>query len=178
MAFILALSVGNHLMAFLAAPAIVVFILFVRPRTILNWKLYPAVLAAAVVGLSVHLYLPLRAALDPMINQTDPTCTGVGSALTAIVTYGKYGCAALGESLTRAQFTALPDPANLPRVLALPWDLTQPRTPGQPGSRTNPPIPSSSAGLENWHPRTLNQTTFFPRRLTTLRMSDRSPGHQ
>ena len=62
MAFILALSVGNHLMAFLAAPAIVVFILIVRPRTILNWKLYPAVLAVAVVGLSVHLYLPVRAA--------------------------------------------------------------------------------------------------------------------
>jgi len=130
MAFILALSVGNHLMAFLAAPAIAVFILIVRPRTILNWKLYPAVLAAAVAGLSVHLYLPLRAALDPVINQNDPTCAGVGSALTAIVTYGKYGCVALGESLTRAQYTALPDPANLPRMLALPWDLTRPRTSG------------------------------------------------
>ena len=129
MAFILALSVGNHLMAFLAAPAIVVFILFVRPRTMLNWKLYPAVLAVAVVGLSVHLYLPVRAALGPVINQTDPTCPGIGSALTAIVTYGKYGCVALGESLTRAQFSAPPDPENLPRVLALSWDLTQPRTP-------------------------------------------------
>ena len=129
MAFILALSVGNHLMAFLAAPAIAVFVLFVRPRTILNWKLYPAVMAAAVMGLSVHLYLPLRAALDPVINQTEPTCEGVGSALIAVVTYGKYGCVALGESLTRAQFSALPDPENLPRVLALPWDLTQPRTP-------------------------------------------------
>jgi hypothetical protein len=129
MAFILALSVGNHLMAFLAAPAIVVFILFVRPRTMLNWKLYPAVLAVAVVGLSVHLYLPVRAALGPVINQTDPTCPGIGSALTAIVTYGKYGCVALGESLTRAQFSAPPDPENLPRMLALSWDLTQPRTP-------------------------------------------------
>ncbi len=40
MAFILALSVGNHLMAVLAAPAIAVFILVVRPRTILKWRLY------------------------------------------------------------------------------------------------------------------------------------------
>ena len=123
MAFILALSVGNHLMAFLAAPAIAVFILIVRPRTILNWKLYPAVLAVAVVGLSVHLYLPVRAALDPVINQNDPTCPGVGSALTAIVTYGKAGCVALGESLTRAQYGDRP-------ILALPWDVTLPRTPG------------------------------------------------
>ena len=74
MAFILALSVGNHLMALLAAPAIAVFVLMVRPRTILKWKLYPAVLAVAVVGLSVQLYLPVRAALDPVINETDPTC--------------------------------------------------------------------------------------------------------
>ena len=34
MAFILALSVGNHLMAFLAAPAIALFILMVHPRTL------------------------------------------------------------------------------------------------------------------------------------------------
>ncbi|MCH8813400.1 MAG: DUF2723 domain-containing protein, partial [Gemmatimonadetes bacterium] len=111
MAFILALSVGNHLMAFLAAPAIVVFILIVRPRTILNWKLYPAVVAVAVVGLSIHLYLPVRAALDPVINQNDPTCTGIGSALKAIVSYGKYGCVNLGELLTRAQYATL-DPSS------------------------------------------------------------------
>ncbi len=135
MAFILALSVGNHLMAFLAAPAVVVFVLIVRPRTILNWKLYPAVLAVGVVGLSVHLYLPLRAALDPVINQNDPTCTGVGSALQAIVTYGKYGCVTLGELLTRAQYAEL-DPSTGERLsqmqtmFALPWDVTQPRTPG------------------------------------------------
>ena len=65
----------------------------------------------------------MRATLGPVINQTDPTCTGVGSALTAIVTYGKVGCVALGESLTRAQFGDR-------SMLALPWDLNLPRTPG------------------------------------------------
>ncbi len=73
MVFILALSVGNHLMAFLAAPALVLFILLVEPRTLLNWKLYAAALVAAVVGLSVHLFLPLRAGLDPIINEADPS---------------------------------------------------------------------------------------------------------
>src|SRR5437764_1151845 len=40
MVFILALSVGNHLMAFLAAPALVLFIALVRPRSFANWRLY------------------------------------------------------------------------------------------------------------------------------------------
>ncbi len=73
MVFILALSVGNHLMAFLAAPALVLFILFVEPRTLGNWRLYAAAAAAIVVGLSIHLFLPLRATLDPVINEADPS---------------------------------------------------------------------------------------------------------
>ena len=52
MAFVLALSVGNHLMAFLAAPAIGIFVLMIHPRTLLNWKLYVAGAAAAVLGLT------------------------------------------------------------------------------------------------------------------------------
>ena len=48
---------------------------------------------------------------------------GLVSALTAIVTYGKVGCVALGETLTRAQYPDRP-------ILALPWDITLPRTPG------------------------------------------------
>jgi hypothetical protein len=88
MAFLLALSVGNHLMAFLAAPAIGLFILFVRPQTLLNWRLYAAGIAAVMLGLSIHLFLPIRAALDPVINEAAPTCESIGSALGAVVTYG------------------------------------------------------------------------------------------
>ena len=78
--FILALSVGNHLMAFLAAPAVLAFVLLVRPKALLNWRLYAWGALATVAGLSVHLFLPLRAALDPIINEADPTCGSVGSA--------------------------------------------------------------------------------------------------
>ena len=104
MAFILALSVGNHLMAFLAAPAIGIFILVVRPRTFLNWKLYAAAIGAAVLGLSIHMVLPLRAGLHPVINEASPTCPSVGSALEAIVTYGKAGCQNLAAALNRTQY--------------------------------------------------------------------------
>ena len=108
MVFILALSVGNHLMAFLAAPAIGLFILLVHPQTLLNWRLYPAALAAAVVGLSIHLFLPLRSGLGPIINEAAPTCPDIGSAVGAVVTYGKAGCAALAEALQRTQYDKPP----------------------------------------------------------------------
>jgi len=108
MAFVLALSVGNHLMAFLAAPAIGLFILWVHPKTLLNWRLYAAGLAAAIVGLSIHLFLPIRAGLSPVINEAAPTCPDIGSAITAVVSYGKAGCVALSEALNRSQYSKPP----------------------------------------------------------------------
>jgi hypothetical protein len=108
MVFILALSVGNHLMAFLAAPALIVYILWVEPRTLTNWKLYAAALIAILLGLSIHMYLPLRAGLDPIINEADPTCPTVGSALQSIITMGRSGCANLAESLSRTQYQKPP----------------------------------------------------------------------
>ena len=112
MVFILALSVGNHLMAFLAAPAIGLFVLMVHPRALLNWKLYVGAVVAAVVGLSIHLVLPIRAGLAPVINEAAPTCPDVGSAVGAVITYGKAGCAALSEALNRTQYDK---PPLLPR---------------------------------------------------------------
>ncbi|MGQ0813184.1 MAG: glycosyltransferase family 117 protein [Gemmatimonadota bacterium] len=104
MVFILALSVGNHLMAFLAFPALLVFILVTAPRTLLNWKLYAFSVIAVVVGLSVHMFLPLRANLDPIINEADPTCPSVGAAMTSIVTMGRAGCPDLSAALARRQY--------------------------------------------------------------------------
>jgi len=121
MVFILALSVGNHLMAFLAAPAIGLFILYVRPQTLLNWRLYPAALAAAILGISIHLVLPLRAGLSPVINEAAPTCPDLGSALSAIVTYGKAGCVALSEALNRTQYDK---PPLIPRQAPLGSQIT------------------------------------------------------
>jgi hypothetical protein len=104
MVFILALSVGNHLMAFLAAPALGLFILLVHPRTLLNWKLYLAAVVATFLGLSIHLYLPLRAALGPVINEASPTCESLGGALVSILTWGQRGCENLSDALSRTQY--------------------------------------------------------------------------
>jgi hypothetical protein len=108
MVFILALSVGNHLMAFLAVPAIVLYVLLVHPRTLLNWKLYLASAVAALLGLTIHLYLPLRAGLDPLINEASPTCESLGEALLSIVSYGMAGCENLSDALQRAQYAKPP----------------------------------------------------------------------
>jgi len=104
MVFILALSVGNHLMAFLAAPALGLFILLIHPRTLLNWKLYLAAIVATFLGLSIHLYLPFRAALGPVINEASPTCETLTGALTSILTWGQGGCENLSDALSRSQY--------------------------------------------------------------------------
>jgi hypothetical protein len=102
--YVLALSVGNHLMAFLAAPALLLFVALVRPKSFLSWKLHATGVAAVLLGLSVHLFLPIRAERGPVINQNDPRCESLGSALTSIVTMGGRGCAELSASLQREQY--------------------------------------------------------------------------
>ncbi|MBI4540126.1 MAG: DUF2723 domain-containing protein [Gemmatimonadetes bacterium] len=113
MVFILALSVGNHLMVFLAAPALFAFILIVEPRTLLNPRLYLAAVVTVLLGLSIHLFLPIRAELNPVINEADPSCPSLFSALQSMVTYGQTGCAELSEALTRKQYDKAP---LLPRL--------------------------------------------------------------
>jgi len=119
-AYILALSVGNHLMAFLVAPALLVFILMVAPRTVLNWRLYAGAVVVGVLGLSVHLFLPIRAELDPLINEADPTCETIGSAVVSVVTMGRAGCEDLSAALSRQQY-------DKPSVLDSPVQRDMPR---------------------------------------------------
>ena len=108
MVFVLALSVGNHLMAFLAAPALFLFVVFVRPRCLLNFRLYMFGIAAIVLGLSIHLFLPIRSGLGPVINEAQPTCENISEALASVVTYGNAGCADLSDALTRKQYDKPP----------------------------------------------------------------------
>jgi hypothetical protein len=111
--FILALSIGNHLMTFLVAPALLVFVLVVKPRTLANWKLHAFALVFGAIGVSVQLYLPLRAQQHPIINEAAPTCPSIGSAMVSVVTFGRAGCENLSNALTRRQFakpSVLSDP--------------------------------------------------------------------
>ena len=108
MVFMLALSVGNHLMAFLSAPALVLFIALVRPRSLANWRLYAFAVLFGFLGLSVHLFLSIRAGLHPIINEANPSCPSLGSAFLSIAGFGSIklpgACESLGAALAREQY--------------------------------------------------------------------------
>ncbi|HEU0013347.1 MAG TPA: DUF2723 domain-containing protein [Longimicrobium sp.] len=107
--YLLAVSVGNHLMAFLAAPALFVFLILVKPRALTNWRLYPLAAGFATLGLLMQLYLPIRANLDPVINEASPKCESVAAAVPSVLTMGRVGtCEDLAAVLRREQYQKPP----------------------------------------------------------------------
>ncbi|HEX8450634.1 MAG TPA: DUF2723 domain-containing protein [Longimicrobium sp.] len=111
-AFVLALSVGNHLMAFLAAPALAVFFLMVKPQVFANWRVYAFAALFGLLGLSAHLYLPIRSNLQPVINEAAPSCPNLSSAIISVIGFGKIKlpgrCPDLHASLARDQYQKPP----------------------------------------------------------------------
>jgi len=71
--YLCGLGYANHMMGFLALPAVGVAILLVRPETLLRWKLLLACAGAVLLGLSPFLTQPIRAAQFPAINEGEPT---------------------------------------------------------------------------------------------------------
>lgn len=102
--YLLALSATNHLMGLLAAPAFAVYVLYTDPSAVLRWRLWVAALLVVAVGISVWAFLPIRAAFYPPINEGEPVCGSIGSALTSIYTLGRAGCQALSDVLAREQY--------------------------------------------------------------------------
>ncbi|HSJ65765.1 MAG TPA: DUF2723 domain-containing protein [Gemmatimonadaceae bacterium] len=72
-AYLLGLGYANHMMGFLAAPAVAVAVLVRRPQTILRWRLLLICAAAVFVGVTVFAFQPIRAAHFPAINEGEPT---------------------------------------------------------------------------------------------------------
>ena len=123
--FLLALSVGNHLMAFLAAPALGLFIIWVHPKVLTRWRLYAFAALAWVFGMSAQLYLPIRAASNPVISEGSPSCDSLTDATIDVLTFGRAEkCEALASSLQRVQYRKPPlnlSPIHYPREV--PRDL-------------------------------------------------------
>jgi lipoprotein NlpI len=70
--YLMCLCIGIHLGTFLVAPAVVLLALMVNPRSVFNLKFIGMAIVLLVVGVSVHYYLMVRAALNPGINEGDP----------------------------------------------------------------------------------------------------------
>jgi hypothetical protein len=121
--YLLFLAVGNHLMTMLAAPALLSYVLRVRPRALASGRLLGVAAAVAALGLSVQLFLPIRAGLDPRINEGDPRCASLSGAVVSAISFGKAGCPALSANLNREQY-------GKPSVLVSPIDRVSPRDAG------------------------------------------------
>lgn len=89
--YLLALTATNHLMGLLVAPAVLVYVLFTDPRVLLSPKVLAWCAAAVALGVSVWLFLLLRAPHFPAVNEGEPTTW-----------------AALGSVLSRAQYMKPP----------------------------------------------------------------------
>ncbi len=106
--FLLAIGSTSHLMSVLPAPALAVLVLLARPARLLRAGFLGRAALLVVVGLSFNFVLPIRASLDPVINEGDPTCESAAGAAMAVYTLGKAGCPALASTLTREQYQTPP----------------------------------------------------------------------
>ena len=106
--FWLAIGSTSHMMSVLPAPALAVMLVLAGPTRILRPEFLGRALLLVGLGLSFNFVLPIRASLDPVINEADPTCASVGDAAAAIYTRGAMGCPALGASLRREQYQTPP----------------------------------------------------------------------
>lgn len=72
-AYLLVLTTGNHLMGLLGAPLAAVYLWWTEPRVLLRGRFWAGILLVAAVAASVWLFLPVRAAHFPPINEGEPT---------------------------------------------------------------------------------------------------------
>lgn len=104
---VLALAGGSWFLGMVAVAAVAGCYLWRKEW--MDLRLLAASAVAGIAGLSVQLFLPIRAALGPVINEAAPVCPdGLGSAAKAILTFGRTGCEALASSLSREQYAKPP----------------------------------------------------------------------
>lgn len=101
-AYLLALTSTNHMMGVLAAPAVIIYVLWTDWRVLTRPWVLIGIIIAVIVGLTPnHVFLPIRAAQFPPINEGEPVGFNAVCALTA----GLAKCSqALSDVLSRVQY--------------------------------------------------------------------------
>ena len=98
-AYLLALTSTNHMMGVLAAPAVIVYVLWTDWRVVTRPAVMAGVVVAVVVGISVnYLFLPIRAAHFPPINEGEPIGF-FSQALMDVLNRVQYGKPPLSERM-------------------------------------------------------------------------------
>jgi len=75
-------------MGVLAAPAVLVYVLLTDPRALLRPRFIIVAALVVAVGTSVNLFIPIRAHLDPYLNQGEAT---TWPALKAVLARDQFG---------------------------------------------------------------------------------------
>jgi hypothetical protein len=107
----------NHLMGVLVVPALLVFFARVGGRALLRLRSWAFAIPLVALGLLVHLFLPLRAARQPVLSEGAPACESTVAAVESALTWGAAGCEALSSVLRRDQYGKPPvtlDPTVYP----------------------------------------------------------------
>jgi hypothetical protein len=73
LAYLAGLSSGNHLLSILLIPALLFLVISSADRKICNLKTLSLILFLLILGISIYLYLPLRASLTPALNWGNPS---------------------------------------------------------------------------------------------------------
>ena len=117
--FLLAVGATNHPMSLLPAPALALFVLVSGVRPLLRTAVLGRAALLVLLGVSFNFVLPVRAALDPIINEGEPTCESFGGAAVSVyervlpgpvrgLAAGLPRCQALTDNLARVQYQTPP----------------------------------------------------------------------
>jgi transmembrane protein TMEM260 (protein O-mannosyltransferase) len=107
--YVMVLGATNHLMSILALPALGLFVLLVKPSAAFSKAFLLRVIPMAIIGISFNLFLPIRSAQRPVINEGNPVCESFTAAATSVFTNGmSKACEPLALSLTRDQYQKPP----------------------------------------------------------------------
>ncbi len=111
-AFLLGLGASNHTMSLLPLPALAAYALWHRWRAALRPMILGGAALLFFVGFTVQLlFVPIRSAQDPIIDEADPECPSLLDAVIPARVQDRFGntrwavkCEALALSLIRDQY--------------------------------------------------------------------------